>query len=577
MAVTRRTFLALFGVGSTRAPGRSQLLLWPGFDARPIQYGPNGATQINASAFDTTANTPLFDNGSRLVSTFPWSGVNVRDFGAKGDGTTDDAAAFNAAIAAQPPHGGCVFVPAGTYRVNSPIEIVDDNAHGNHVGVQIVGTSGMAAGASKSTIIEWGGGAGTSMLNIHSRECVIENMTLRVRAKNSLTTIVDIDRATGAGAGACTANMMRRVFVAQDVGTAQFGVRIANTPGVTNCENNVFQYCNFDGFSGPHNACVFIVSGTGQSKNNLFEFCGFGSATYGIRSDNGSFLSRGCNFGSLSTAILLTSANDPIYIERPEEERCARFLDARGTSGGGGSAAAWPVTVVGGRLDTGGIHTDGLFIVYTNAGPLTLMGNDFGSGAVVPNFRIRCASRSNEGARLVSIGNHFPNNTPYETTGDGQIRTSIGCIGTSDGPLFPAIPDEFSSVVPGSSPSTTARARAVTVDRLRAMGGTALVAGDFALSSKWGSAASVASISGTDSRCTFTVASAGTGQATGATVALTFKDGAWATAPFAMVVRNGGHQAVQPAWTTTATRLVITFPDVPVAGQTYTFSTLVMG
>jgi hypothetical protein len=108
--------------------------------------------------------------------------------------------------------------------------------------------------------------------------------------------------------------------------------------------------------------------------------------------------------------------------------------------------------------------------------------------------------------------------------------------------------------------------------RLRLTTGTALVAGDFALSSGFGSTASVGTISGNDTHARFTVTSAGTGQGANPTVTLTFSDGAMASAPFAIVSRNGGDQAdVLPTWTTTTTTLVITFPGTPVAAETYTF------
>jgi hypothetical protein len=45
-----------------------------------------------------------------------FGGTNVKDFGAVGDGSTDDAAAFTAAAAAS---SGTVHVPAGTYLLNS--------------------------------------------------------------------------------------------------------------------------------------------------------------------------------------------------------------------------------------------------------------------------------------------------------------------------------------------------------------------------------------------------------------------------------------------------------------------------
>ncbi len=54
----------------------------------------------------------------------PGSAIDVRHFGAKGDGKTDDTAAFQAAIdAAHTAGGGSVFVPAGTYRIEGSLII----------------------------------------------------------------------------------------------------------------------------------------------------------------------------------------------------------------------------------------------------------------------------------------------------------------------------------------------------------------------------------------------------------------------------------------------------------------------
>ncbi len=62
--------------------------------------------------------------------------VDVRDYGAVGDGSTDDSAAFEAADAAA--DGRTVFVPAGIYRLNNHVTIE------NHI--RFEGTVTMAAG-----------------------------------------------------------------------------------------------------------------------------------------------------------------------------------------------------------------------------------------------------------------------------------------------------------------------------------------------------------------------------------------------------------------------------------------------
>ncbi|RWN05736.1 right-handed parallel beta-helix repeat-containing protein, partial [Mesorhizobium sp.] len=49
--------------------------------------------------------------------------ISVKDFGAKGDSSTDDTAAITAALAAAIALGACVYAPAGTYRVSSAITL----------------------------------------------------------------------------------------------------------------------------------------------------------------------------------------------------------------------------------------------------------------------------------------------------------------------------------------------------------------------------------------------------------------------------------------------------------------------
>jgi hypothetical protein len=71
-------------------------------DAANIRYLPAGGVQTNVQA--------------KLRET-----VSVKDFGAVGDGVTDDSAAFQAAHNSFSSIGGAIYIPTGTYAVNATV------------------------------------------------------------------------------------------------------------------------------------------------------------------------------------------------------------------------------------------------------------------------------------------------------------------------------------------------------------------------------------------------------------------------------------------------------------------------
>lgn len=73
---------------------------------------------------DPTLLRPLDWNASHSVEGL----YDVKDYGALGDGTTDDTTAVQAAITAAAVNGGTVFFPPGTYRCNGQLVIPNDGA-----------------------------------------------------------------------------------------------------------------------------------------------------------------------------------------------------------------------------------------------------------------------------------------------------------------------------------------------------------------------------------------------------------------------------------------------------------------
>lgn len=66
------------------------------------------------------------DNANWKELIYGQIGVNVKRFGAHGNGTANDAAAIQSAINSLLPTGGIVFFPAGTYLVGSPIVLASN-------------------------------------------------------------------------------------------------------------------------------------------------------------------------------------------------------------------------------------------------------------------------------------------------------------------------------------------------------------------------------------------------------------------------------------------------------------------
>lgn len=108
--------------------------------------------------------------------------------------------------------------------------------------------------------------------------------------------------------------------------------------------------------------------------------------------------------------------------------------------------------------------------------------------------------------------------------------------------------------------------------------GTALAAGNVAIGAGWGTTATAAITTGSnDQRGQIVVTSSGTGQAQAtATVVITFADGAWASAPWAIVTTTNDNSidTGHVTWSSTTTALTLTFSLLPVDTKIYKISYL---
>ena len=110
--------------------------------------------------------------------------------------------------------------------------------------------------------------------------------------------------------------------------------------------------------------------------------------------------------------------------------------------------------------------------------------------------------------------------------------------------------------------------------------GTAMVSGDFTLSSTWGATASVSVASGCmDSGGIVSITAGGAGIGSTPTVTINFKDGSWGVAPVAVAIRADLSAPQTAVWTNNArglTQTIFSFLGTPVSGSAYSMEYIVI-
>ena len=113
----------------------------------------------------------FFETGEEFAGPFPsWKDVKA-DYGAKGDGVTDDTAAIEAAMRdlRDVPANAWVtlYLPAGTYRLTKTIKN-ERHQHTDWLGGQIIGED------PATTILSWDGPDGDWMWGLDAWYCLFE-------------------------------------------------------------------------------------------------------------------------------------------------------------------------------------------------------------------------------------------------------------------------------------------------------------------------------------------------------------------------------------------------------------------
>lgn len=364
---------------------------------------------LDASAVATTVQAKLRQT------------VSVLDFGAVGNGSTDNSTAFANAITYLKSIGGGNLIlpmPSVGYAINSTWSL--DAVHN----VSII-ADGTSAGLNSVPII-WNGANGGNPLYINiSRDNSFSNFAI-IAGTGTIGTAIDIQQINPYGSNLSTHLIFNNIHIGAATTAVNFG-------GTSNNDLHTFNDVTIDG-AGTYGYYI----DNSQSKFISIQGGDITAKTYGIYCFNGSFQSYKTNFSQNTTDIFLNNPNDAISIISPQSESANKFLDDTGTAGG-----SWTINVIGGRLSTDNVGADNIYIRYRKRGALNLIGNYISTG--IEQAAVKVFVQSSAAAGFNSFGNTYPNATPWSgsapvnTFGDLRVDSvGTGLIMPTKSPLIVA-------------------------------------------------------------------------------------------------------------------------------------------
>jgi len=144
--------------------------------------------------------------------------VSVKDFGAVGDGVTDDAAAIQSAIDfVKTQTGGIVFFPAGRYRIVTRLKL--QNTYASNICIKLCGVgngnSNVSASSTRGSLII-GETALTSQMMVEmsgGSNITFEDIGLYAGTTNPSTIGIYLQRVQATGNGYCAHNNFTRISI----------------------------------------------------------------------------------------------------------------------------------------------------------------------------------------------------------------------------------------------------------------------------------------------------------------------------------------------------------------------------
>jgi hypothetical protein len=237
----------------------------------------NSFVGLNSSSVTATGSTTARTLANRFADV-----VNVKDFGAVGDGVADDTAAIQAAINfTASRNGGYINIPSGVYKISNTLSITTSN-------IKIIGNGGDflhdgGTGVDGATKIIWAGIIDGTMLEIKT----ISNISnSKINGCNLIGIEFNGSNSAGIAISIISHNTgkFENLFV-QDVTQIAYKVSCLQStelPEAADSQYNFFNQCFYRmiGNVAVRNATGFYLTSkipTASGANtsfNIFQFCG---------------------------------------------------------------------------------------------------------------------------------------------------------------------------------------------------------------------------------------------------------------------------------------------------------------
>jgi hypothetical protein len=232
--------------------------------------------------------------------------INVRDYGATGDGTTDDSAAMQAAITAATGNGqSTLYIPTGVYIVKAQLNVSQCSVLGDGVYASIikagsgyVGTNLMYVGSLSQNLVyenfQLDGNTGTANV----KGLLVEGNVLHCRFSTiKISNCTDIALYIKGGDSGTTRPSVNTFIDLRIIDNISHGLYITEGRG------NTFLNCNFEQLGG---IGVYVV---GNAIDNPSEFL-FQACWIEVAVGGGFYLQNAFSFTLLqNTVVSITTGN----------------------------------------------------------------------------------------------------------------------------------------------------------------------------------------------------------------------------------------------------------------------------